>query len=794
MSNKLLEILLDVKGAERSKKKITGVDKTLGSLGKSAIKTAGAFFGARMLLQGFSEAIRLSGEQQRVEAQLNQVIKSTGGIAGVTAKQVKEMASAFQEVTRFGDETIINASNLMLTFTKVGKDVFPQAIESVLNMSQAMGQDLQQTVIQVGKALNDPIMGVTALRRVGIQLSDEQTNMIKTFMKVNDVSSAQKIILGELETQFGGLAKSGVDTTEFAMAQLGNSIGDLAENLGDALKPAIQGTAKLLMGFSDVLQKVTDGNPSESIREQQAEVNSLAIALANNLDNEKMRETLIGKLNEVYPDLLKNMKDEEINATNIAKALDEHNKKFEERIKLAVAETLVKEKIDESTDAFNEQVLANEKLSDALIESSKLTGVAIDVNQKFEEQVKTQQNALRDLTDKGQQFSDALARMNDEFGAGTTKQLDYNDTIIDLADLLKDVKESEEGVADAVAEVTKFRTNLDKVIGASLNIQDEIVDKNEKEKKSVMSLEESYARLFARIKMDEQIEQQEMDDLMISFDQEALDEEMAELQEALNTVDLELPTPPPLDFGDQLDTFLREQAPAFEAGYDEFINSLTDMSMHGAERRKRVEESVRNAFIKTSGEMLKAHLKTQFMKDSVNKASSDNEVALKVLTSAKTLAIEKATALKSIIVTNAQAIAGIVANMAKATSAVIAGLGPFALLGAPAVIASMAVLTKALQGKIMNRKGFAEGGIVEGVGNTDKVPAVLTSGELVLNSAQQDRLADNLQGQGQTINISISAPLVDETVVDHIAPAIQRALKDGRIQESMLNVMRQGPL
>ena len=794
MSNKLLEILLDVKGAERSKKKITGVDKTLGSLGKSAIKTAGAFFGARMLLQGFSEAIRLSGEQQRVEAQLNQVIKSTGGVAGVTAKQVKEMASAFQDVTRFGDETIINASNLMLTFTKVGKDVFPQAIESVLNMSQAMGQDLQQTVIQVGKALNDPIMGVTALRRVGIQLSDEQTNMIKTFMKVNDVSSAQKIILGELETQFGGLARSGVDTTEFAMAQLGNSIGDLAENLGDALKPAIQGTASLLMGFSNVLQKVTDGNPSESIREQQAEVNSLAIALTNNLENEKMRETLIGKLNEIYPDLLKNMKDEEINATNIAKALDEHNKKFEERIKLAVAETLVKEKIDESTDAFNEQVLANEKLSDALIESSKLTGVAIDVNQKFEEQVKTQQNALRDLTDKGQLFSDALARMNDEYGAGTTKQIDYNNTIIDLNDLLEDVKESEEGVAEAVAEVTKFRTNLDKVIGASLNIQDEIVDKNDKEKKSVMSLEESYARLQARIKMNEDIENQQMDDLMISFDQDALDEEMAELQEALNTVDLNLPTPPPLTFGDQLDTFLREQAPAFEAGYDEFMNSLTDMNMHGAERRKRVEESVRNAFIKTSGEMLKAHLKTQFMKDSVNKASSDNEVALKVFTSAKTLAIEKATALKSIIVTNAQAIAGVVANMAKATSAVIAGLGPFALLGAPAVIASMAVLTKALQGKIMNRKGFAEGGIVEGVGNTDKVPAVLTSGELVLNSAQQDRLADNLQGQGQNITINISAPLVDETVVDHIAPAIQRALKDGRIQESMLNVMRQGPL
>ena len=178
------------------------------------------------------------------------------------------------------------------------------------------------------------------------------------------------------------------------------------------------------------------------------------------------------------------------------------------------------------------------------------------------------------------------------------------------------------------------------------------------------------------------------------------------------------------------------------------------------------------------------------MKDSGNKASSDNEVALKVFTSAKTLAIEKATASKSIIVTNAQAIAGVVANMAKATSAVIAGLGPFALLGAPAVIASMAVLTKALQGKIMNRKGFAEGGIVEGVGNTDKVPAVLTSGELVLNSAQQDRLADNLQGQGQNITINISAPLVDETVVEHIAPAIKRALRDGQLR--MQDVLGRG--
>ena len=783
MSNKLLEILLNVKGAEKSKKKISGVDKTLGSLGKSAIKTAGAFFGARMLLQGFQEAIRLSGEQQRVEAQLNQVIKSTGGVAGVTAKQVKEMASSFQEVTRFGDEAIIGASNLMLTFTKIGEDVFPDAMESVLNMSQAMGQDLQQTVIQVGKALNDPIMGVTALRRVGIQLSEQQTDMIKTFMEVNDVSNAQKIILGELETQFGGLAKSGQDTSEFALAQLSNSLGDLAENLGDALTPAIRGTSEMLMSFSSVLQKVSDRDPSENIKRQQIEVNSLAIALSNNLENEKMREALLGKINKIYPDLLGNMKDEEINAKSISDALEVHNRKFQERINLAVAETLVKEKIQESTEAFQEQVDANLSLASALEESSKKTGVAVDISQTYTEQVKVQQEALRGLSDKGQQFSDVLNAMVDEYGTINTKQLDYHQTILDLDDLLGEVAESQEGVSDAVEKVTEFRGELNRVMKTSLNIQDEIIGRNKDEETSAEDLDEAYARLLARKEMNSNLSDEDMEEMMFfTFDEEALDEEMKKLQEELDKVNWNLPPAPPLGFGDQLDDFLRNQAPAFEQGYDTFVNSLTDMNMHGAERRKRIEEATRNAFIKTTGEMLKSHIKAQFVKDSVNEASANKEVAIKTLTTAKTLAIEKAGALKSIVVSNAQAMAGIVGNMAKATASAIAGLGPMALIGAPVVIAGMMALTKALQSQVLNRKAFADGGMVEGVGNTDKVPALLTSGELVLNSAQQDRLAENLQSGGQVVNINISAPLVDESVVDVIIPKINEALADNKAE------------
>ena len=65
---------------------------------------------------------------------------------------------------------------------------------------------------------------------------------------------------------------------------------------------------------------------------------------------------------------------------------------------------------------------------------------------------------------------------------------------------------------------------------------------------------------------------------------------------------------------------------------------------------------------------------------------------------------------------------------------------------------------------------FAQGGIVPGTGNRDTVPAMLTPGELILNQAQQENLVAN---SGITINIS--APLVDETVVESIIPAIERA-------------------
>ncbi|NIU83403.1 MAG: hypothetical protein GWN64_07970 [Candidatus Thorarchaeota archaeon] len=226
----------------------------------SVLKTA-LFFGAIALVRkGFRAMKEAITVQIKAEQQLEARLKSTGQAAGLTFKELTKMASGLQKVTTFGDEAIIGAQNILLTFTKIGKDVFPNATETVLNMATAFGTDLKAASIQLGKALQDPIQGVTALRRVGVQLSDEQTEQIKNFVELNDIASAQKIILSELETQVGGAARASAEGIG-RFEQFGNAIGDLGERIATKFLPPFIKFAEFglrLLGDNEDLTESTE--------------------------------------------------------------------------------------------------------------------------------------------------------------------------------------------------------------------------------------------------------------------------------------------------------------------------------------------------------------------------------------------------------------------------------------------------------------------------------------------------------------------------------------------------------
>jgi hypothetical protein len=191
-------------------------------------------------------------EAEKVQAQLAAALKSTGAEAWITQGQINAMATALQRATTYGDEEIISAQALLLTFKNIGGETFPRATAAILDMATAMGMDLKSATIQVGKALNDPILGVTALGRAGVQFSEDQKAMIKSLVETGRVAEAQRIVLGELESQFGGSAAAARDTLGGALKSLTNAFGDLLE--GDTGGDGVRGTTKAINDLTDFMQ------------------------------------------------------------------------------------------------------------------------------------------------------------------------------------------------------------------------------------------------------------------------------------------------------------------------------------------------------------------------------------------------------------------------------------------------------------------------------------------------------------------------------------------------------------
>jgi hypothetical protein len=235
---------------------VDGAARGFSGLQTVAMVAGGALVaGAGALGAALYNSVGAAMQAQDGQAELAAVLESTGGKAGMTADAVNELASRFQTLTPFEDDVVLAGENMLLTFTNIGADVFPMATEAMLNMGQKFGS-VDAAAVQLGKALNDPVAGVTALRKVGVVLTEQQEESIKGFMAVGDIASAQKIILGELETEFGGLAVAAGATLTGKMEILKNSIGDVQEKIGTAFLPVLSKMADLLTeGInSDVFQ------------------------------------------------------------------------------------------------------------------------------------------------------------------------------------------------------------------------------------------------------------------------------------------------------------------------------------------------------------------------------------------------------------------------------------------------------------------------------------------------------------------------------------------------------------
>lgn len=214
------------------------------------VAMAGVAVGA--VFEKWVEAVKeAEGATKQVEA----VLRSTGGAAGVTMKQVNQLSDSLSRMSGVDDDVIQGAQALMLTFTRVSKDVFPAAQKAALDMSVALKMDLNSATMLVGKALNDPIKGMTALTKAGVSLTTGQKAVIKSLEETGHHSEAMAMILKELQTEFGGSAAAARDTLGGALQALGTNVENLIEQLGgpDGLRYVIEFVNTAVLEMQDAL-------------------------------------------------------------------------------------------------------------------------------------------------------------------------------------------------------------------------------------------------------------------------------------------------------------------------------------------------------------------------------------------------------------------------------------------------------------------------------------------------------------------------------------------------------------
>lgn len=230
----------------------------LGAMARMA-KYAGVALAA-MAVAGVGASVKAFAEAEAVMADQAAALKSTGAAAWITSRQLSTMASVQSMRTGVDDEAIASAQTLLLTFVKVrnqvGKnnDMFNQANAVVADFSVRFKKDLSGSAILVGKALNDPVKGVTALGRVGVQFTQQQKDQIKAMAESGNVLGAQKIVMGELRTQTEGAAEAYGKTLAGSLSRAKVIVGNVGEAFGGMLAPGIKASVDWASQFGTTLQ------------------------------------------------------------------------------------------------------------------------------------------------------------------------------------------------------------------------------------------------------------------------------------------------------------------------------------------------------------------------------------------------------------------------------------------------------------------------------------------------------------------------------------------------------------
>jgi hypothetical protein len=246
----------DGSGIDKAKKEFKQLE-TVGQKAQFALKKAVVPAAAALAgLGGFLVSAAKGAEDARIaNEKLGSVLDTMG--FGAATDRVSAYAESLEKTVAVDADVIKATQTKLATFSELTKSVgkaggaFDRATKAALDMAAAGFGTAEGNAVQLGKALQDPIKGITALAKAGVTFTAEEKEKIKALVESGKLLEAQEIILKSIEGQVGGTAEasaSSFDKMKFSLAGVSDTIGEM-------LLPIIDDLAPKLAAFSEWAQE-----------------------------------------------------------------------------------------------------------------------------------------------------------------------------------------------------------------------------------------------------------------------------------------------------------------------------------------------------------------------------------------------------------------------------------------------------------------------------------------------------------------------------------------------------------
>ena len=231
----------------------TGNIQRMGVAFRTTLGPIVATYGAVNFL---TRSLRIAGDRQADVAVLTNGLEKLGE-STAKVEELVDAADRLGNVTLFSQDDFTQAFGLLTSFRGIAVSSYERVAEAAADVAQVTRQDVSSSMLQLAKALENPVEGMTALSRSGTTFTKQQKELVKQLVETNRTAEAQEFILSEVEKQYKGAAVA-AGKAGFAgqVDELGESFTDLSEIIGKTFAPVL---ANIIKDITDMVNTFVKG-------------------------------------------------------------------------------------------------------------------------------------------------------------------------------------------------------------------------------------------------------------------------------------------------------------------------------------------------------------------------------------------------------------------------------------------------------------------------------------------------------------------------------------------------------